>query len=327
MKRIAQETEIFCGFQLFAMRLPSAPTFREAIMTRRIFKIFALLWASIVVASCGFQAAATDPIPAHDTFNVASETLNEKRVINIYLPDGYSDTEQAYPVVYMPDGGIEEDFPHIANTLAEMIKSGKIEEVILVGIENTDRRRDLTPSSTTAYDRDYGPAGDGATAFRTFIRDELIPMVESKYRTAQGRTIIGESAAGLFVIDTFFREPTLFDNYIAMDPALWWDDHKLVKQAPRRLAASDLSGKTLWFAGSSAKDIQPHTRMLEKAFRAAEPSGLRWTYRDSPKEKHTTIFRATKESAFEWSLGNSLNTSDDAESRRTPPLSSATSKE
>ena len=288
-------------------------------MISRILNIFALLWAAVVVASCASQAATTDPIPAHDTFDVASESLNEKRVINIHLPEGYSKTEQAYPVVYMPDGGIKEDFPHIANTLAELIEVGKIDPVILVGIENTDRRRDLTPSSTTAYDRDYGPAGDGAIAFRTFIRDELIPMVESKYRTATGRTIVGESAAGLFVIDTFFREPALFDNYIAMDPALWWDDHKLVKQAPSRLEAIDLSGKTLWFAGSSAKDIQPHTRKLEKAFRATEPPGLRWTYRDSPKEKHTTIFRATKESAFEWSLGNLMNDSVDTENRQPMP--------
>ena len=272
-------------------------------MTRSMLKIFALLWVSVVVASCGSQAATTDPIPAHETFDVASNSLREKRVINVYLPEGYSTTEQTYPVVYMPDGGIEEDFPHIANTLAGLIESGKIDSVILVGIENTDRRRDLTPSSTTAYDRDYGPAGDGAMAFRTFIRNELIPMIESKYRIAKGRTIIGESAAGLFVVDTFFREPTLFDHYIAMDPALWWNDHELVKQATQRLPAMDLSGKSLWFAGSSAGDIQPHTRNLEKAISAAEPSALRWAYRDSPNEKHATIFRATKEDAFVWSLG------------------------
>ena len=124
-------------------------------MTSRMFKIFALLCASVVVASCGSQAATTDPIPAHDTFDVASNSLSEKRIINIYLPEGYAKTDQAFPVVYMPDGGIKEDFPHIANTLAELIESGKIDPVILVGIENTDRRRDLTPSSTTAYDRDY----------------------------------------------------------------------------------------------------------------------------------------------------------------------------
>jgi hypothetical protein len=200
-----------------------------------------------------------------------------------------------------------------------LIESGKIDPVILVGIENTDRRRDLTPSSTTAYDRDYGPAGDGALAFRTFIRDELIPMVESKYRTAKGRTIVGESAAGLFVVDTFFREPNLFDNYIAMDPALWWNDHELVKQAKKRLPAMDLSGKALWFAGSSAGDIQPHTRNLEKAIKAEETSTFRWAYRDSPKEKHTTIFRATKEDAFVWALSKSDSMSHASGGRQTQP--------
>jgi hypothetical protein len=71
-----------------------------------MFKMFALLWASVAVASCGSQAATADPIPAHVTFNVASSSLGEKRVINIYLPEGYAETEEAYPVVYMPDGGI-----------------------------------------------------------------------------------------------------------------------------------------------------------------------------------------------------------------------------
>ena len=272
-------------------------------MTFGELRLLALFWCALFIGSCGYAAAPSDPVPQHDPLTVASKVLGEDRTINVWLPPSYAETDKAFPVVYMPDGGVKEDFPHIANTLAELSGSGKIPPVILVGIENTERRRDLTPSSTTAYDRDYGPAGDGASAFRTFIAEELIPLIETRYRTAQGRTIVGESAAGLFVIDTFFRQPALFDSYIAMDPALWWDDHALVRQASEKLPDMDLAGKSLWFAGSSAKDIRPHTRSLSKILQSNAPPALRWTYRDSPKEKHTTIFRATKDDGFVWTLG------------------------
>ncbi|MBI1339621.1 alpha/beta hydrolase [bacterium] len=272
-------------------------------MLCRNLKTLVAIWSAIVVVSCNRAAAPVDPVPPHDSFVIASKVLGENRGINVYLPPGYEQSDGSYPVVYMPDGGVKEDFPHIANTLADLIKEGKIPPVLLVGVENTDRRRDLTPASTTPYDRDFGPSGDGATAFRALIRDELMPEVAARYRTASGRTIVGESAAGLFVVDTFFREPALFDNYVAMDPALWWDSQDLVKQASARLSGMDLEGKSLWFAGSAAKDIQPQTRNLEGVLKEFAPSALRWTYRDSPTEEHSTIFRSTKEEAFLWTLG------------------------
>lgn len=274
----------------------------------RFFRLIAWFCAYAALAACGGQAATADPIPPHESFVLKSKLLNEDRVINVFVPEQYADNdEKSYPVVYMPDGGIKEDFPHIANTLADLTASGRIDPVMLVGIENTDRRRDLTPASTTEYDRDYGPAGDGAKVFRAFIKDELIPEVESRYRTTSTRTIVGESAAGLFVVDTLFRMPSLFDNYIAMDPALWWNDHELVKQAKARLATIDLAGKSLWFAGSNAKDIQPYTRRLDKVIEAEARPGFRYYYADRPSEKHTTIFRASKEQAFAWALGNHAN--------------------
>ncbi|RPF72721.1 alpha/beta hydrolase [Aurantiacibacter spongiae] len=265
----------------------------------------ALLAALFVtsIAACSADSKPADPIPEHDELTVSSDILDEDRVINVFVPPQYDGGQTAFPVVYMPDGGIDEDFPHIANTLAGLIARGAVPPVILVGIENTERGRDLTPSSTTDYDRDYAPQGDGARAFRAFIRDELMPEIDARYRTADGRTIIGESSAGLFVVDTFFREPGLFDHYIAMDPALWWNDHDLVRQAASRLAAMDAAGKSLWFAGSGAADIQPHTRALADALSRNAPQGLRWIYRDRPGERHDTIFRATKDDALTWSLG------------------------
>jgi predicted alpha/beta superfamily hydrolase len=259
------------------------------------------LSASTALGGCASSTPA-DPVPPHDALAVESTTLGETRAINVYTPPGYEAGDRQYPVLYMPDGGVGEDFPHIANTIDTLIQRGAIAPVLVVGIENTERGRDLTPASQTEYDGQFAPMTDGASAFRAFIRDELVPEIDRRYRTNGGRAIVGESSAGLFVVDTFFREPALFDRYIAMDPALWWDDHALVQRAGERLPGLAGDSLTLWFAGSNAEDIAPHTDSLATALEGAAPADLRWRYEPRRDEEHRTIFRATKAEAFEWAL-------------------------
>lgn len=253
-------------------------------------------------AACSTAAQTSDPVPEHLSFKMRSAVLNEERTINIWTPRGYAESRQDYPVLYMLDGGIKEDFPHIANTLAELSRSGAIAPIVLVGIQNTERRRDLTPSSTTEYDRKYAPMTDGASPFRRFIREGLFPEIGRRLRVTEDRAVVGESVAGLFVIDTLMREPDLFDRYIAMDPALWWDDHRIVRQAKTTLPRLGARPKKLWFAGSGAEDIRLHTQALAEILEESGPATLTLTYAPRPKEKHNTIFRATKAEAFRWAL-------------------------
>ena len=263
------------------------------------------LAAPLLLALALVACAATpppDPIPPHDAIELQSEVVAEKRRINVYTPPGYDTSEQSYAVLYMPDGGIGEDFPHIANTIHALIEEGAIAPVLVVGIENTERGRDLTPGSTTDPDRRFAPMTDGAADFRRFLRTELIPEIDGRYRTTEARAIVGESLAGLFVVDTFVREPELFERYIAMDPSLWWDDHALVRQAEERLPSTTGAARSLWFAGSDAEDINLHTTALAEVLQAHAPAELRWTYQPRPEEQHRTIFRATKVEAFRWAL-------------------------
>lgn len=171
----------------------------------------------------------------------------------------------------MPDGGIKEDFPHIENTISQLVKSEKIPPIILVGIENTERGRNLTGSSTIEDDEKYCPLTDGAK-----------------------KGIIGESLAGLFVMKIFFLEPEAFDFYIAIDPSLWWNNNYLERKAKNYLRNFPKKSKKLWFADSSAKDISIHTNNLAKSLEKDAPSKLIWKYSDEPNEKHHTIFRAKK---------------------------------
>lgn len=254
--------------------------------------------------SCSNISQQNDPIPQHDTFIIKSNFVNEDRVINVWKPINYNKDIDSLPVMYMADGGIKEDFPHIANTLSKLIQEKKIKPLLLVGIENTERRRDLTGFTEIEKDKEVAPIVGGSENFRKFIKNELIPEISKRYSTTNEKSIIGESLSGLFVMETFFLTPELFDNYIAFDPSLWWNNHYLVRTAKDNLKDLPKTKKHLWYAGSSATDIFTYTQKLQEIFKTEENANLIWKYSDEPKESHSTIFRATKEKAIIWTLNH-----------------------
>ena len=260
------------------------------------------LFILVTLTSCSNSSQPNDPIPEHETFKIQSRQVGEERVINVWTPDNYKSGKDSLPVMYMADGGTKEDFPHIANTLAKLIKEKKIQPLILVGIENTQRRRDLTGFTEVAKDKEIAPVVGGSEKFRAFIKDELFPEISKRYRTTTEKSIIGESASGLFVMETFFLTPEMFDNYIAFDPSLWWNNHYLVRTAKDHLANFPRSVKRVWFASSNAEDVSPFTKKLADIFKTENKENIKWNFLDEPKEKHTTIFRATKEKAIIWTL-------------------------
>lgn len=265
-------------------------------------KLLALLIISIALFACGNQKINQDPIPAYETFKIESKEVGETRIINVWIPPAYQNGNQKYPVLYMADGGIKEDFPHIANTIAKLIKEKNIPPIILVGIENTERGRDLTGYSESEYDAQFCPQTDGAKKFRAFIIKELMPEINKQYRTSNRKGLIGESLSGLFVMETLMQHPESFDFYIAFDPSLWWNDHYLVRNATKLFEKFPDKNIKLWFAGSSAEDISEYTTELNEILKNKVPSKLKWKYSNESKEKHHTIFRATKEKALIWVL-------------------------
>ncbi len=255
-------------------------------------------------SACSNSAMPEDPIPAHDTFTVQSERVGESRTINVWTPPTYESSIDSLPVLYMLDGGIKEDFPHLANTVASLIEAKKIQPIILVGIENTQRRRDLTGFTTVEEDKKIAPVVGESEQFRHFINDELIPEINKRYKTTTVKGIIGESLAGLFVTETFLLKPELFDFYIAFDPSLWWNNKYLVNNADEYLEKFTSHQKTFWFAGSNAEDISQTVNRLDTILRAKNLENIKWYYSDEKGESHSTIFRATKEKALIWTLNN-----------------------
>lgn len=267
-----------------------------------MIKYLYLFTLTSIILSCGGSPTYNDPIPSHDNFTIESNLVDETRVINVWTPPNYEEGNDSLPVLYMSDGGIKEDFPHIANTLSTLIENKSIPPIILVGIENTERGRDLTGFSEVEGDAKYCPLTDGAKNFRAFITDELFLEINKRYRVTDEKGLIGESLSGLFVMETFFLKPEAFDFYIAMDPSLWWNDHYLERNATNLLATFPNKKTRLWFAGSMQPDISPHTKSLAMTLKTDSLNQLTWKYSDEPGEKHNTIFRATKEKALTWIL-------------------------
>jgi predicted alpha/beta superfamily hydrolase len=261
----------------------------------------ALLWA-LLVPQVGLQADAQQKAAAlvvGDTFTIDSKILGETRRINVYLPPGYAESRDArVPVLYMPDGGMAEDFLHVAGLVQISVTNATMRPFLLVGIENTQRRRDLTGPTSNEEEKKIAPRVGGSEAFRRFIRDELMPQVRGRYRTTSESAIVGESLAGLFVVETFLVEPELFDTYIAIDPSLWWNNQELVNSAAERLRSRPNLEKTLYLANSNEERVEGVAQRFAEVMSKNAPSRTHWHFEPMPDEKHSTIYHPAALKAF-----------------------------
>ena len=140
-----------------------------------------------LIAPLSAQETPPDPVPQHDTLMLPSRALGEARRINVHTPASYAASDTArFPVLYMPDGGLDEDFPHVVNTVDSLIALGAIRPVIVVGVPNTERRRDLTGPTRVKTDSAIAPHVGGSAEFRRFWHDELVPVIDAHYRTTSG---------------------------------------------------------------------------------------------------------------------------------------------
>ena len=239
------------------------------------------------------------PLVIGETFTLDSKILGETRRMNVYLPPGYAGSAGArVPVLYMPDGGVAEDFLHVAGLVQVSVGNGTMRPFILVGIENTERRRDMTGPTGNEQDKKIAPRVGGSVAFRAFIRRELMPPVKARYRTTDETAIVGESLAGLFIVETFLKEPDLFDTYIAFDPSLWWNDQNLVHGAAEDLRKQPKLSKTLYLANSDEEMTPGTLQRFADILSTNAPPGLRWHYEKMPDEHHATIYHPAALKAF-----------------------------
>jgi len=179
------------------------------------------------------MAESNKPFILGQTVELQSKVLNQKRTVNIYLPEGYNAKDTTtYPVIYLLDGAADEDFIHVVG----LVQFGSFEWInqipksIVVGITTPDRKRDYTFPTTIAEDQSNFPSAGHSEEFMTFIENELQPFIENSYHTKKLKTIIGQSLGGLFVTELLFKKPGLFNNYIIVSPSIWWDNASILSE-------------------------------------------------------------------------------------------------
>lgn len=254
------------------------------------------------VARAGEMAQAVSPaapLAIGETFTMESKVLGETRRINVYSARAWDVKPDApLPVLFMLDGGVAEDFVHTAGLLQVSVASLVTRSFMLVGIENTQRRRDMTAPTENAEDRKIAPVVGGSAAFRRFIREELMPQVKARYNTTGETALVGESLAGMFVLETFLQSPEMFDTFIAIDPTLWWNNRQILKTAADTLRARKRLDKTLFIATSGEKGQPELAKQLEQALGSVKVDGLQWQMAPMLEETHMTIGHPAAMRAF-----------------------------
>jgi uncharacterized protein len=262
--------------------------------------------AVLLLAGAGPAAARADmpaggapePVVIAQSYTMRSEILDETRRYNVMLPPGYAGDQARYPVLLLLDGGIAEDFHHLSGIVQVSVGNGTMRPVIVVGLENTERRRDTTGPTEVAEDRRIAPRVGGSAAFRRFLAEELLPKLRADYRTQAPTAIVGESLAGLFVVETLLLQPGLFDIYVAVSPSLWWNGDYLVREAGPLLANKELQGKVVFLTVADEKEMQPQVAALARQLRGPGEQRVRLHYHPMPDETHASIFHGAALKAF-----------------------------
>ncbi len=294
----------------------------------------AVLWADILGAAIGAtallmggagsaSAGAVDtgdhaaaeaqdvrPIVIGTAYTLSSKVLGDRRRLNVFLPEHYRDPQRRFPVLFLLDGGETEDFLHISGLAQINAAYGAGQEMIVIGIAGVDRRHDLTSPSSQPSDHRRAPTAGGSAAYRRFLVEEVKPWVSARFRENGRTAIIGESLAGLFVVETLLRAPADFDDYIAVSPSLWWDQGALAAEAAADLARPGFTGRRAFVAFDEPAP-PPEAARTERGYQErlaaalADPGSGLSAKIIRPGDGHSTIYHPAAMVAFRAFFGPS----------------------
>ncbi len=273
-----------------------------------IFCCFFICLSSFAQSPTGKSLADRNPFVLGSVEKLYSSILKEERTLNIYLPDSYTANDTAhYPIIYLLDGSRDEDFIHIAG----LVQFCSFEWVhilppsIVVGIATVDRRRDFTFETEIESDKKRYPTTGHSEKFIQFIKDELQPYIESNYRTAGSKTLIGQSLGGLLATEILFKHPDIFNKYIIVSPSLWWNNGSLLA-APLH-ALSQIQENVQVFIGVGKEGLTPteiprvmevDANLLVEKLKGVKNNHLQVFFDYLPQEDHATIMHQAVYNAF-----------------------------
>jgi predicted alpha/beta superfamily hydrolase len=245
-----------------------------------------LLLAMAVVGLSGFAQEQAEKVSIGTKTVVHSSVLNENRDVYIFLPEGYSQSTNRYPVLYTLYSEAP-DYHFSTGVVAGLSRLRLIPPMITVAFDLGDSMRDLTPTKSP----DYGPTSGGAANFLKFIKDELIPSIEKNYRTAPVRLFWSHSIGGLFGLYALLKEPDVFQSMLVSSPYFVYDggERYIIRSAKNFLESRNGQDNFLYIcAGNEPRlvsEIETFLRVLEET----KPHGLIWKYVKMPEESHMSI--------------------------------------
>lgn len=228
-------------------------------------------------------------------FPLTSKQSGAEYRIYVSLPAGYDTSKNTFPVAYLLDG---DWYFGLAASLARLLEAvGEQRPAILVAIgyggavqdQRQRRVREFTPTTEPTL------AGSGhAAAFLAALRQEIIPAIESRYRTNAERVLVGHSLGGLFAAYAMTRAPDLFRDIVIGSPAFWAMDDAIVRDVQALLRSSGPKPARI-FVGVSAGDgaaIRSSFSALVRTLEANAPADLKWSAGDFPKTTHQSSVAA-----------------------------------
>jgi len=256
-------------------------------MLKKILIFFNILFVfkNVILA----QNGNVKPLTIGEIRTIKSKILNEDRILNINLPQNF-DKAKSYPVIYLLDGSMNEDFIHVTGLVQFFNQMYAMHETIIIGVANVDRKRDFTfHTDLKDLQKDYPTTGH-SDRFISFLEKELKPYIESQFKTTD-TYIFGQSLGGLLATEILLKKPEMFTHYFIISPSLWWDDESLLKQAPQLLTKIKDTKKFIYISVGKGehpvmvKDAEDLYDVLKKS------NKKNWTveYKMMEADNHATI--------------------------------------
>jgi predicted alpha/beta superfamily hydrolase len=230
--------------------------------------------------------------PAPERIVIHSNVLNEDRPILVRMPAQAAGASLKFPVLYLTDG--DRHINEVGGIVDFLVAHDRCSPLIIVGIPNTDRNRDLTPTHADEKGLDGAvtqvPTSGGADKFLQFIQTELFPEIEKRYPTEPYRIFAGHSFGGLLAIHALITHTDMFSAYIALSPSLQWDDGSTLHQAQQFFSRKKELHKTLFFSlaneGSIPNPMGQNFEAFQKIFATSTPKGFIVRSERYPDEDH-----------------------------------------
>jgi predicted alpha/beta superfamily hydrolase len=270
-------------------------------MKHLFYTIFLISFAlTSAEAQTVLKESSKTPLTLGDVVTIDSKILSESRTLNIYLPEGYkvSDTLK-YPVIYVLDGSMNEDFIHIVGLVQFFNLQMGMPKSIVVGIANVDRKRDFTfPTIDKKLKKDF-PTTGGSRKFISFLENEVQPYITANYATNAQKMLIGQSLGGLLATEILFNKPTLFTDYIIVSPSLWWDNETLLSDAKMFLGAHKTMPVNVFVSvGTEGEIMEREATNLAYLLKKSGKPNLKTEFLFLPNENHATILHQSVNDTF-----------------------------